>query len=717
MNRITGCTILMAVILPLIPLTLLAQWKQTSGPPGISINIFYNFNGFLYAGTSSKGVFKSRDNGATWNTANTGIENLQVKALVSNGQALYAGTNHGVFVSLNGGNNWLPANSQMENKIIASFLVTNGYLFAGTIGQGLYKSSDNGKTWTDASGNALSVSTIYAITSSQNNLVVVADNQIFYSMDNGNSWNYDFSSPFIFGLAGFVTKDDSVIVHDGDQVFRSFDRGITWGRSILVNRSAILSGMVMESETLFAGGRTGIYWSKDFGSTWKAIPTDGLKIGELGSFQSVDFNNTFSSSGKNFLLGYDEVGVAYSTDTGRTWTYTVSGFPPASSIDNALLGVDSVLYSGTHGDGLYETVNNGKDWRKITTGDNHDSLANANIFAVLKTGNVILAGTCSYGLYRSIDNGVSWTRIHNGLPADNNDLLCINSLAKTNTNILAATSKGLYFSSDAGFSWKPTTLTGDNLSVDAVAANGAVAVAAVAHFTGTNNLYRSEDNGVSWTSVLSVVDDFTCASSDGNSSFYVGSFSGGYRSLNNGKLWTSFGSGLPPTATFTIAVKGKNVFVGNVNGVFYSTNQGNSFVQKSEGLDSGESRSVQGLGVRGRFLYAGTFRDAVWIRPLSDFASATIDAGSIPAEKVTVSIFPNPAKNIATVNYEVPQYCTVSIDLFDATGNKLKTVINESKGPGSYQLAIPLYELSPGLYFVKIQLGQRNGFTKLIVIK
>src|SRR5215469_16953730 len=76
-----------------------AQWTKTSGPPGISVNALYQSGNTLFAGTSSKGVFKSKDHGTTWSSANSGIENRTVFSLVADGHNLYAGTDLGVYRS------------------------------------------------------------------------------------------------------------------------------------------------------------------------------------------------------------------------------------------------------------------------------------------------------------------------------------------------------------------------------------------------------------------------------------------------------------------------------------------------------------------------------------------------------------------------------------------------------------------------------------------
>src|SRR6185295_14100699 len=302
---------------------------------------------------------------------------------------------------------------------------------------------------------------------------------------------------------------------------------------------------------------------------WTAVSVHGLRIG-------ARFVNDFYKSGSNFLLANDEIGVAYSSDGCKHWTYTLSGFSPASSIDNALFVSGSSLYSGTHSDGVYQTTDNGTTWSKIGTPNNADTLSNGTIFSVLKIStNIILAGACGFGLYRSADNGATWTHITSGLPSQaGTGFLCINSLTKSSSNTLIATDQGLYYSTDNGLTWHASDVTGSTKFGAGVAANGSTVCAVVEETTSSNKIYRSTNSGVSWTSVFSTTtEDWVCIASDGVDHFYAGTFTINYVSANNGSAWQSLGSGIPVgQGAFTIAVKDSNVFVGNQSGVYFSQN-------------------------------------------------------------------------------------------------------------------------------------------------
>src|SRR5262249_51192202 len=151
---------------------------------------------------------------------------------------------------------WQPANAGIENKFVKSLAVVNGIVYAGTIGNGLFRSSNHGNSWTDANGNALNSSTIYAITYSTPHLVVVSDNLIFYSDNRGKSWFIDQSSPFILtGVPAFLTRDDSVIVTAGSGVYRSFDGGVHWGNFITVDLNTNIVGIIQLNDRTVVGSK------------------------------------------------------------------------------------------------------------------------------------------------------------------------------------------------------------------------------------------------------------------------------------------------------------------------------------------------------------------------------------------------------------------------------------------------------------------------------
>ncbi|MBK9246622.1 MAG: hypothetical protein IPM69_00540 [Ignavibacteria bacterium] len=102
----------------------------------------------VFAGIEEKGVMKSVLYTRSWVKANTGLDNLLVRKLVSKGSFLVAGTLAGLYVSRDKGEHWTTTNSLLSSKSILALEWKGTLLFASASTGGLYRSSDSGSTWT-----------------------------------------------------------------------------------------------------------------------------------------------------------------------------------------------------------------------------------------------------------------------------------------------------------------------------------------------------------------------------------------------------------------------------------------------------------------------------------------------------------------------------------------------------------------------------------------
>jgi len=155
-------------------------------------------SGSLYAGTWDSGIWKSTDNGANWMQINTGLTALAVHALAVDSQnKIYAGTyGAGVFKSVDAGSNWVRTQSPY-NFIWTIKVVSDDNIFAGTYGGGVFRTTNGGDFWLEMN-NGLTSDFIYSITAdNQNNLFVNTWNSgVFASANSGLTWES-------LGMSGF----------------------------------------------------------------------------------------------------------------------------------------------------------------------------------------------------------------------------------------------------------------------------------------------------------------------------------------------------------------------------------------------------------------------------------------------------------------------------------------------------------------------------------
>ncbi|MCF8243472.1 MAG: T9SS type A sorting domain-containing protein [Melioribacteraceae bacterium] len=89
-------------------------------------------------------------------------------------------------------------------------------------------------------------------------------------------------------------------------------------------------------------------------------------------------------------------------------------------------------------------------------------------------------------------------------------------------------------------------------------------------------------------------------------------------------------------------------------------------------------------------------------------------------KNISFSIYPNPFNSTTTLEYYIPEQTRVKIDLFNILGEKLSTLVNETKNKGSYKLNINENStgqlLASGVYFVVLQSPGGKIISKKIIL-
>ena len=97
----------------------------------------------------------------------------------------------------------------------------------------------------------------------------------------------------------------------------------------------------------------------------------------------------------------------------------------------------------------------------------------------------------------------------------------------------------------------------------------------------------------------------------------------------------------------------------------------------------------------------------------------TVDVEDNIVKSNSVSISPNPFSESTSINYELQTPGRVKIDIFNSLGEKITTLVDEWQEAGkyNYELRIKNYELSAGMYYYRMQIGNRFESGKLLLIK
>lgn len=204
---------------------------------------------------------------------------------------------------------------------------------------------------------------------------------------------------------------------------------------------------------------------------------------------------------------------------------------------------------------------------------------------------------------KTTDAAANWNNQNAGLVGDVNVLAVVQGAPNT---IYAATTDGLYRSTDTGATWTRTTATGllSSTSVNALAVDPSNSVV----YAGTfNGLFKSTDGGNNWsqitiplgfTSVNSIVFDPATPST-----IYVGSSNGVLKTTDGGSTWITQNNfnvaGTPnvrvlaidPTASLTI-------YAGTLGGgIFKTTNGGGVWTAMNTGMGGSNPTSINAIAI------------------------------------------------------------------------------------------------------------------------
>ncbi|MEN8230875.1 MAG: T9SS type A sorting domain-containing protein, partial [Bacteroidota bacterium] len=184
--------------------------------------------------------------------------------------------------------------------------------------------------------------------------------------------------------------------------------------------------------------------------------------------------------------------------------------------------------------------------------------------------------------------------------------------------------------------------------------------------------------------------------------------------------WNAVNNGISRTDGISLAINGGNVFAAmGPRGVLYSVDNGSNWNAFNEDLtiDNETNAYALSLAFTEKDIFAGT-RIGIWRRPLSEITTG-IERGK---ENVTAAFsleqnYPNPFNPATTISFSIPRNAYVSLKVFNNLGEEVRTLINEVKPCGVYQIEFDASILPGGVYFYRLQSGDLSETKKLILLR
>jgi len=88
-----------------------------------------------------------------------------------------------------------------------------------------------------------------------------------------------------------------------------------------------------------------------------------------------------------------------------------------------------------------------------------------------------------------------------------------------------------------------------------------------------------------------------------------------------------------------------------------------------------------------------------------------------PEEFVLGQNYPNPFNPGTVINYRLSVTSKVSLKVYDILGNEIKTLVNEEKPAGTFEITFNASELTSGIYFYRLVAGNIVATKKMVLIK
>lgn len=496
-----------------------------------------------------------------------------------------------------------------EGGFIQSFLQDGPNLYAGVLSGGVYRSNNNGESWSAANAG-IEGENVYALTSVGTNLYAGTDKGVYRSTNQGETWTV--VSPALGNsvwIRALAVVGSDVFAGSFNGLFRFSNNGDDWTQVAKNENMGPIVALTVSGTTLFAGTLSrGVFRGTNRGESWTAV-NNGLPDQPADSTLYAVGTDLYAAFG-----GYNSIGAIYrSTNLGDLWTALPGAGLPQSKITSFAF-LEGSLFVGTFGNGVYRRDAAGAAWVESNSGLRHTGVS-----SLAMSNGTFFVGTQG-GVFSSTDGGGNWRESIKGL---NNATVC--SLGTIGEDLFATTDESVQ--TLAIVVRNSQLRNGESLSrrepassIDRKSAND------------PDRIFRSKNRGESWVPFTAGLpaNEITSLVRIG-ATLYAGSEGAGvFRSTDNGETWIAVSNGLPEKAQIAVLLaQGPALYTGvggylDRGAVYRSRDQGVSWESLGTGLP--ESR-ISGLAVLGGSLFAGLLDSGVYRLNQDETTWRQINAG------------------------------------------------------------------------------------------
>ncbi|MEO8513270.1 MAG: T9SS type A sorting domain-containing protein [Ignavibacteria bacterium] len=442
-----------------------------------------------------------------------------------------------------------------------TILLGTGEYYTGSpsyqnVGNGLWKTTDGGYTWTHITMTPEPQGFSRIRYSTQNpNIVHAATVDGYYrSTNSGSTWTKVLNSSFFYDMAIDPSNNNNVYLTYRGGMFKSTNAGANFiaigvvGSGFPTNDVARISITVCQSspQILYTGVERssdntmlGAYKSTNSGLNWQNVTPDTNVLGGQGNYDNVIAASPVnanivlfggirmwrtSDGGANWVRSLDEDihadqhaivwkngnevyvgndgGLCYSTNAGLDWVSNTNIFPITQYVSCDVSKINSgLIYGGSRDNGLSGTTNGGLTWTVTKAGDGSGIAMDPFISNIIYATSGAYNGAFAWKKYKSTDYGATWTEmISPAFDSSQNSYTKVRTDGNINPKVYLHSEGFVYVSTNRGDSWSKLNPlefnAGSILNLSASRTQGVLYVCLNASPPSSTNKLKVYDGGV-----------------------------------------------------------------------------------------------------------------------------------------------------------------------------------------------------------------------------
>lgn len=712
-----------------------AQWNLVSPLPVTNkINSVYfptSSDGWFVGETGS--IYRTTDGGQSFTRQNAGtLYSLRSVFFISPTEGWIVGEKGLVLYTSNAGNTWSIKNTGFTNRINGVYFNSsmNGWI-VGDNGL-ILKTNDGGVSWTTQVANTSKTLSSVTFSSSLVGWISTYEkgNTILKTIDGGNTWSFESINYMEWSNeVGF--SNQNIVWIAGQNVQLSTDGGITWSTKYIPIEDVTQAYFSSNLDGWAIGINYGLggvmYHTIDGGNSWV----------QYGSYYGYLYDLFFVTGSNAWAVGES---ILKTIDSGNTWANMYqSKINNKKNVyfDKVLSKNSSAVYITAYDDlnnpntnyYLFKSTDGGVVWSADSLGKNFGT----NIKSSSNNDFWILG---NYSLFHSSDATATWSKLDFSIP----DFVAIDFCFKPSGSIVVVGgilnsvsgnfTQHLFLESfDMGITWSQTTISNVDYGLYYVffesSTKGWIADA--------YSVRRTNDGGNTWSLPNYISNNGFSINSVNFSSATNGNLATGegeiYHTADGGITWSikysapiSNPISLNPKSIYFISENegwavGRGSFDDGINGQNLST-----FLKTTDGGKTWqENPEYYSFGNGLKSISFGSANNGWAIGDNNIVLNTTNGGGSVSIQEkwqpntLQSEVYPNPVNDISFIKFKLEKNSTVQLDLLDLTGRQIEALVSDNKTAGEYIIQLNKNNLTSGLYFYRLQIGNEIETRKIIV--